>query len=130
MRAVAYLMAGYMLIGSFFPGSDFSQLSRMPTLLDHFYQHRDLASQNGSELSVLDFLRIHFLQTNQHGDAPGQHDHHELPLQSLTVHLEIVCSTQLLPESIPPVFQNKADFAYIAPRGHLYHSIPLLPPIT
>lgn len=130
MRALTHMLALYMLLGSLFPGSDFSQLSRIPSLLDHFAQHRQLAEQTEDQLSFLQFVHMHFYQTSKHADAPGEHDHQSLPLQSISVHLEFTYSVFSLPEICCPATETQSAFAYQAPEGSNYATTLLQPPIA
>lgn len=130
MRALAHMLALYMLLGSLFPGSDFSQLSRIPSLLDHFAQHREMANQKDDQLSFLQFVRMHFYQTNQHADHSGEHDHQNLPLQSISLHLEFTISAFSLPEISCPFTETQSAFAYQAPQGSNYAATFLQPPIV
>lgn len=129
MRVLAPLLALYMLLGSLFPGSDFSQLSRIPSLLDHFSQHRELAAQSDEQLSFLEFIQIHFYQTSKHADVPGEHDHQNLPLQTISVHLDFTYYSFSLPEICCPDLGVEPIFTYQAPEGSNHASTLLQPPI-
>ena len=130
MRALAHLLALYMLLGSLFPGSDFSQLSRIPSLLDHFAQHREMAKQKDDQLSFLQFVRMHFYQTNQHEEDSGDHDHQELPLQSVSMHLEFTCAESLLLMVDHPSCFVYSVFSYRASGGSDHATTLLQPPIA
>jgi len=132
MRAVAYILAVYMALGSLLPGTDFSQLSRIPSLLDHFSLHQQLAEQTGEQLSFLQFVHMHFYQTNSHAeDANGaKHDHQELPLQSVSIHLELALCTALPSDINFPAAQVLSIFTYRIPQGSNYASTLLQPPIA
>lgn len=83
MKAAAQILAFYFLLGSLFPGTDFSQLSKLCKLLEHFELHQQTAAQQGQALSFASFLLDHFSgeASHEHDDA-GQ-SHQELPLQSI-----------------------------------------------
>lgn len=83
MKAAAQILAFYFLLGSLFPGTDFSQLSKLCKLLEHFELHLQTATQQGQALRFSAFLLDHFSgeASHEHGDA-GQ-SHQELPLQSI-----------------------------------------------
>jgi hypothetical protein len=83
MKAAAQILAFYFLLGSLFPGTDFSQLSKLCKLLEHFELHQQAAAQQRQTLTFTTFLLDHFNgdASHEHGDA-GQ-SHQELPLQSL-----------------------------------------------
>jgi hypothetical protein len=79
VKIVAVILAAYMLLGSFFPASDFGQLVRIPELLKHYQYHISLDSE--AELSLSSFIWDHFLDTNDHHDD-GNASHQKLPIQS------------------------------------------------
>lgn len=98
MRLTVVILSGYLLLGSFFPASDFCQLARIPFLIDHFQEHQALATDKGEELNFLEFLSIHFYQTGEHSDSHPGSDHQDLPLQQLGSHFQMACHGETLPD--------------------------------
>ena len=79
---VAFFLACLMLVGSFIPQNDLSELSKLPQLVEHYRFHHSVA---GGGLSLGQFLAEHYGSgTKQHfGCTLGprhQQDHQGLPL--------------------------------------------------
>lgn len=79
---VAFFLACLLLVGSFIPQNDLSELSKLPQLLEHYRFHHSAA---GGGLSLAQFLAEHYGSgTKQHFgctlEARHQHDHQGLPL--------------------------------------------------
>lgn len=78
----AFFMACLMLVGSFVPQNDLSELAKLPQLLEHYRFHHSAA---GGGLSLAEFLAEHYGSgTKQHFgctfSARHRHDHEGLPL--------------------------------------------------
>ena len=78
----AFFLACLMLVGSFVPQNDLSELAKLPQLLEHYRFHRSAA---GGGLSLAEFLAEHYGSgTKQHFgctfSARHRHDHEGLPL--------------------------------------------------
>jgi hypothetical protein len=128
MPAFAKFMALYLLLGSFLPQSDFSQLGKLGRLMEHYELHQELAASEGQRLSFLHYLSIHFIHPDQH--EHGEDSHQDLPLQSFHSTLQIVWEADvwLLPRSEQP---SRTIFAPL-PDCHP-HALPfglLRPPIV
>jgi hypothetical protein len=79
---VSFFLACLMLVGSFIPQNDLSELSKLPQLLEHYRFHHSVA---GGGLSVAQFLTEHYGSgTKAHFGctfSPAhQQDHQGLPL--------------------------------------------------
>jgi hypothetical protein len=79
---VSFFLALLMLVGSFIPQNDLSELSKLPQLVQHYRFHHSVA---GGGLSVAQFLAEHYGSgTAQHFgctfSARHQQDHQGLPL--------------------------------------------------
>jgi hypothetical protein len=70
-----------MTLGSMLPGADFSQLSTLPRVIQHYELHQQIASQKGQQLSIHQFLYDHFWQQNSHDHEDGGQSHKDLPLK-------------------------------------------------
>jgi hypothetical protein len=79
---VAFFLACLMLVGSFIPQNDLSELSKLPQLVEHYRFHHSVA---GGGLSLAQFLAEHYGSgTKEHFgctfSARHQQDHQGLPL--------------------------------------------------
>jgi hypothetical protein len=79
---VSFFLALLMLVGSFIPQNDLSELSKLPQLVQHYRFHHSVA---GGGLSVTQFLAEHYGSgTPQHFGCTfsprHQQDHQSLPL--------------------------------------------------
>lgn len=79
LKVVAKILALYFLLGSFFPNTDFSQMTKMLNLLEHFNEHKEETSKDGEPFSLIKFLDQHYTQANDHQHNNG-HSHQKLPL--------------------------------------------------
>jgi len=81
---VAFFLACLMLLGSLIPQNDLAELSKLPTLLEHYRFHHSAA---GGGLSLAAFLVEHYGAGTRHlhGCTLSQRhhqDHHNLPLHN------------------------------------------------
>ena len=82
MKAMAMTLAVYLLLGSLFPRTDFSQLPRVAFAIQHLQQHLQEERASGEVRSVWEFAVKHFFNPQDH--APGhEQEHSQLPLQSV-----------------------------------------------
>ena len=118
MKSVtAFFLACLMLVGSFIPQNDLSELGKLPQLLEHYHFHHSVA---GGGLSLVQFLAEHYGSgTKQHFgctfEPQHQQDHQGLPL-----HGRHVCSSHvaflyllLTPAPVP-------GGQLVAPAGQAY----------
>lgn len=75
-------MALYMLVGSFFPRTDFSQLVKVANVVEHYRQHQADQRFGDAQLSLRQFFEIHFIAPNEHQEFPG-HEHGDLPFHTV-----------------------------------------------
>ena len=71
------------------PRMDFSQWIRVIESFEHFECHQSEWAEEGEDFTVLDFISIHFLNPEQHGD---DHDHEDLPLQQFNQGMQLIWS--------------------------------------
>jgi hypothetical protein len=104
---VAFFLACLMLVGSFIPQNDLSELSKLPQLVAHYRFHHSVA---GGGLSVAQFMAEHYGSgTKQHFgctfEPRHQQDHQGLPLHgrhSCSEHVAfLVLSLAPVPASRP-----------------------------
>ena len=73
---MSVVLAFYMLLGSFLPGSDWHEVPKIANLVNHFQDHE---LRSDEDISFIDFLSMHYS-----GDqAKDQDDHTNLPFQHL-----------------------------------------------
>jgi len=87
-----------MLIGSFIPRTDFSQLVYLGDLKEHYQAHQAAAKLNNTSITFLEFLCQHFIDSNHHSEEDHEEDHHKLPLQTLNNFVNLMVSHSDLPE--------------------------------
>lgn len=65
------------------PKCDFSQLSKLMDLVEHFELHQEEALAIGETLSLVSFLYLHFITSEEHEHDDHQ-EHKNLPLQKIS----------------------------------------------
>lgn len=70
-----------MLIGSFIPKTDFSQLLHVADMLEHYQLHKNEAVAQGQDFCIVDFIKAHVLPSEEH-DHDDTEDHENVPCQS------------------------------------------------
>ncbi|MFK7982988.1 MAG: hypothetical protein AB8G86_23615 [Saprospiraceae bacterium] len=96
MKIAALLLAFYMLIGSFIPRTDFSQLVYLGELKEHYQEHKAEAELQNLSITLFEFLYQHFIDSNQHADVDHEEDHHQLPLQTMNGFVDLMIPTSFL----------------------------------
>jgi hypothetical protein len=99
MKAISKILAFYFLLGSLFPGTDFSQWSKLYVLLEHFEEHGAEAAAQGEALSFPVFLLDHFLAADRHDHPDGSHQ--DLPLQSIQYFPLVLSESEPLLTALP-----------------------------
>ena len=95
---VSFFLAGLLLLGSFIPQNDLSELSKLPQLLEHYRFHHSVA---GGGLSLAQFLAEHY------GSGTPQHfgctysPRHQQDHQGLPLHGRHECSSHLASFFLP-----------------------------
>ena len=97
MKITALLLAFYMLLGSFIPRSDFSQLAHIGDLRAHYLQHQAEANLQNQSITFLEFLYIHFIDLTQHAEGDHEEHHEELPFQSINLGISFLLTNMVLP---------------------------------
>ncbi|HQU60388.1 MAG TPA: hypothetical protein PLU64_14385 [Saprospiraceae bacterium] len=101
MKLVAKILALYFLLGGLMPGSDFSQIGKLSSLLEHYQLHRQIAQHEGKELAFTSFLAAHFWQPTDHQHNDGGQSHQDLPLKNVHVFSHILSEPTPLQLSLP-----------------------------
>ena len=98
-----------MLLGSFLPQSDFSQLLKVSKLMEHYDFHLEQAAAEGQDFSFGEYLWIHFVQPDNHEHEDDSHQ--DLPLQTFSgsTSIEIVATDFTL--NLPPPNQEETRFS-------------------
>jgi hypothetical protein len=76
MKLVTTILALFFLVTGFVPRADYAELSKLPTLIQHYQfhqQHEDAA------ISFFDFLQKHYTDNSSDNDDAA---HEELPFQN------------------------------------------------
>ncbi len=93
MRLFSVVLALYLWLGALFPGMDFSQLSSVSTLYQHFNEHNlQLVQTKQVPLSLMDFLWLHMSDIDSHDHEEGTR-HADLPFQQFNLDLQFLCLT-------------------------------------
>ena len=92
LKLLAQILAFYMFFGSLIPNSDFSQLTRVADMMEHFQLHQEEVVKLNVDFSFWEFLKIHFITPNDH-EHDGNDDHQNCPFQSFCPSLNFVLST-------------------------------------
>lgn len=111
LKITSLVLAFYMLIGSFIPKTDFSQLLHLSDMVEHYQLHKKNAVAQGLNFCLVDFVKVHVLSSEQH-EHDNTDDHKKLPCQSPHVSVllfSIVVKFDILDVSFPTVL-NELSF--------------------
>ena len=100
-----------MFIGSLIPNSDFSQLTRVPDMLEHYELHQQEVMNLNIEISFWEFLKIHFITPDGH-EHEGNDDHQNCPFQSFCSSITFALTTAnfSFSEKQAPASQGKLSY--------------------
>ena len=93
MKGLIYLLVFQFSLGACIPKTDFSQLLKLGSLVDHYQLHVEEARLLGQTFDVFDFIYLHYINPDEHVNSEG-HDHENLPFKSLSI------STGFITESV------------------------------
>ena len=85
LKFSANILAFYLLLCSFIPRTDFSQLLRLKDLQEHYQLHCQEAELAGKEVCLQEFLYDHFIEHNNHEHEGDGCSHEGLPMHSCSV---------------------------------------------
>ena len=74
----------YFLLGSLIPGTNFTDLTHLPDLIDHYQMHVTEAAANGETYSFVRFMDDHFINPDHHARDGHSQEHQDLPLHSFS----------------------------------------------
>ena len=80
-----------MFVGSMIPNSDFSQLTRIPDMLEHYELHLEEIGDLDIEFTFWEFVKIHFITPDDH-EHDDNDEHQNCPFQSFCSPLNFVLS--------------------------------------
>jgi len=105
-------MAVYLLIGSFFPKGDYTQILRLLELGEHFRLHVEEANVAQEEVSFSQFLQMHFLNTQIH-QGDHEQDHENLPFHHINASFDQIVppGLEMVKLAPPLLLQNSPDSA-------------------
>ena len=94
MKLLVYILIFQFTAGALMPKTDFHQLSRWPSLLEHYNLHVAEAEELNLEFTVFDFIYLHYISPDNHvHDEPF--DHSELPFKSISA-MALICNEALV----------------------------------
>ncbi|NUQ25997.1 MAG: hypothetical protein HUU34_18770 [Saprospiraceae bacterium] len=93
MRATVYILIAYFLVGSILPGMDFSQLTKLPNLIEHYRHHHS----TDDKTTALAFFLQHFINPNLHHHKDAGDCHKKLPLKSFEHSVNYFISEETAP---------------------------------
>jgi hypothetical protein len=86
MRPILSLsLAVFISVQSLLPGLSVLELGKLPALFQHYSSHRSL----NSEMSLLDFLELHYSNPSHHDQ--DHNEHHKLPFNDHHSTVSAVC---------------------------------------
>jgi len=98
----------FIFLGSLLPNSDFHELSKISSLLQHF---QELATKTNNQLGFIDFLKMHYACS----DEKETEKHNNLPFKQMgNSAYDYFVST--------PVFQCQQTLLVFTPEKHFIHS--------
>jgi hypothetical protein len=118
MKVIAQFMAFYFLLGSFLPGADFSQLSKLQATMQHYKLHQSLAAEQGETVSFCAFMGTHFWNPDHHDHGDGGQSHKDLPLKHVHSFDHLVLQ---FPYVISPVPAEISHFLTEKPLNFIPH---------
>ena len=128
LKAILLILSFNIFLGSLIPNLDFSQLHRLAQVRHHYLEH--VAEGKAESDEFLEFIWLHFINTQEHQEPNHEDDHKKLPLNSL----DLSQSLTLFMVSPNNHFQANTSFThkevepyYLLPQG--YPSLVFHPPI-
>lgn len=115
MKITALILAFYMAVGSLIPRTDFSQLVYLGDMKAHYLEHKAEAALQNLDLSFIDFLSIHFVNTNEHSDDNHEEDHHKLPLETINSTTSYIIDQVVLLDFTTPISLFTQEIVYTSP---------------
>ena len=100
-----------MFIGSLIPRSDFSQLMHISDLVGHYETHQKLAKQQNVDFDFLDFVKAHFLSSDNHQHENSEDQNHSCQSIQVSVLLSFPDNLNTFNDITFPSFTQKVIFS-------------------
>lgn len=94
--------------------TEMGQFLKLPNLIQHFSDHQE--DNNGQNISLLDFIAIHF-NDNEHHSNQEKDNHHCLPCKTINQSINTVLA-----------FENISEFSFRKPNTISVNSTVPFPP--
>jgi hypothetical protein len=92
--------------------TEIGQLLKLPNLIHHFTEHQD--HDNNHEISLVDFITIHYNTSNNHHTNKDKGEHQKLPFKSINTSVNTILA-----------FENQTVFSFSKPNIiSLYLTVP------
>lgn len=128
MAFTAKFMAFYLLLGSFLPQTDFSQLLKLNKLMEHYDFHVEQAQAQGDVFSFGEYLCIHFIHPDQHEHNDSSHN--DLPLHTFSGGLTMIALQTGFHLPVPSSSSSPTSFATQQWHSQNFLGMLLRPPIA
>ena len=93
-QVFSIFFAGWFLLGGLIPLGDYSQLMKMPDLMEHYRLHQAEASASGEKSTFFQFIDEHYFSPRNH-QHQGENDHPDLPMYHISIGMQYVFETQI-----------------------------------
>ena len=110
MKGLLYILIFQFSSGACIPKTDFSQLTKLSFLIEHYQLHVEEAKLLGESFDVFDFVYLHYINTDEHVPMDN-HNHEDLPFKSLGI------STGFIVES-PQSLSSEVEIEYFESNFH------------
>ncbi|MFK7933731.1 MAG: hypothetical protein AB8G22_09485 [Saprospiraceae bacterium] len=88
-----YILLILFCTGAGIPKGDFSQLTKINDLMEHYQLHQEEATALGEAITFVDFLYLHFITGEEH-QHDTEDDHNNLPLQQFATTTFLLTATE------------------------------------
>ena len=78
-------------LGALIPRSDFSQLTKVKELAEHYELHKSEALENGQTIKFIEFVFLHFVEGDDHDHEDS--DHEDLPFKQFVSCISLFFAT-------------------------------------
>ena len=113
LKLLNHILILYFILGSFLPKSDFGQFGHLSDLLGHYKLHCLELSGSGQELSFIDFLYAHLIETGKH-QHNDENEHKDLPFHSISGDILLFITLSLNEPAAPVQNLEKNSFTHLA----------------
>ncbi|MDW3648754.1 MAG: hypothetical protein R8P61_16925 [Bacteroidia bacterium] len=128
MKPILLILSINIFLGSLIPNLDFSQFYRLAQVRHHYLEHIEEGKAESDDF--LEFIWLHFINTQEHQEPNHEDDHKKLPLNSLDLSQSLTLFFVIPNKSFQAstVFPYKEfEPYYLLPKG--FPSMVFHPPI-